>query len=346
MAETTIDVDVAREALSEISKEVASAMTAYTTIYKQINTQLTKYNRVKACDNQELEGERGPVTAKVFMENGNQVWKNVQNKTYVHIQEIGEPSNLTLLFENISNINDQCDDYVKKIENYVTDTNNVLDEMDQLINEIEDDLSGSNDQAANHTKNYNNGLTQENIETMMNAAKSQLELPYYSMHYGPREGDGQGFGCAMFVSYCFNQALFNGVSAQERGLGGFYGSTYEYWGNVTNDGYNAYNKTFIEVPAEKAQPGDVVAVVKTTKDAGMVGDSCYDSYLNCGHVGLYAGDGVMYEASDGAHCVTKTGIDTSREDIRFLRYVGDAENNENTENDENKKSNENTEDSE
>ena len=171
----------------------------------------------------------------------------------------------------------------------------------------------------------NNGLTQENIETMMNAAQSQLGLPYYSMHYGPREGDGQGFGCAMFVSYCYNQALFNGASGQERGLGGFYGSTYEYWGNVTNDGYDAYNKTFIEVPAEEAQPGDVVAFIKSGDE--MIGNSCYDSYRNCGHVGLYAGNGLIYESSDGAHCVTETGIDIYDSDnFRFLRYVGSPEN--------------------
>ncbi len=163
------------------------------------------------------------------------------------------------------------------------------------------------------------GLTQENIEVMMNAAKSQLGLPYNSMHYGPREGDGEGFGCAMFVSYCYNQALFNGASGQERGLGGFYGSTWEYWGNVTNDGYDAYNKGFVEVPAEEAQPGDVIAFLKLNE-----GNDYHDSYSNCYHVGLYEGDGVMVES--GGLGVAEIGIDVNREDIRFLRYVGTSEN--------------------
>ena len=73
------------------------------------------------------------------------------------------------------------------------------------------------------------------------------------------EPDGGGFGCAMFVSYCYNQALFNGARGDDWDKPGFYGSTYEYWGNVTNDDYNAHNKGFKEVSAEEAQQSDAVS---------------------------------------------------------------------------------------
>ena len=139
------------------------------------------------------------------------------------------------------------------------------------------------------------------------------------MHYGPKEGDGKGFGCAMFVSYCYNQALFNGASAQTKGTGGFYGSTWEYWGNVTNDGYDAYNKGFVEVDAASAQPGDVIAFLKLNQ-----GNSYYDSYQNCYHVGLYEGNGKMIES--GGAGVAESAIDINRQDIRFLHYVGDTQN--------------------
>ena len=124
------------------------------------------------------------------------------------------------------------------------------------------------------------GLSSSELEAVLSAAESQKGTPYWSMHYGP---DGEGFGCAMFVSYCYNQALFNGVSGQEMDTPGFYGSTYEYWGNVTNDGYDAHNKGFVEVSAEEAKPGDVVAYTE--------GSDPYSSFSACSHVALYIGDG-------------------------------------------------------
>ena len=86
-------------------------------------------------------------------------------------------------------------------------------------------------------------LTPQQIEQLIDYARSQIGQPYNSMHYGPKDGDNQGFGCAMFVSYCYNNVLFNGASAQEKGNGGFYGSCKNYWGNVTKDNFDAYNKS-------------------------------------------------------------------------------------------------------
>ena len=158
-------------------------------------------------------------------------------------------------------------------------------------------------------------LSDQQIKDLLKAASSQLGLPYYSMHYGPREGDGAGFGCAMFVSYCFNQVLFNGASAQSKGLGGFYGSTYEFWGNVTKDGYDAYNKGFEEVPASEAQAGDVICFLNTDYNPDY-----YADVRNCYHVALYEGDGKFAES--GGAGVAEGNIDINRGDIRFLRYVG------------------------
>ncbi len=179
--------------------------------------------------------------------------------------------------------------------------------------------SNSGTISANAGSNNTGGLTSTQLDTVLKSATSQLGLPYNSMHYGPKEGDGQGFGCAMFVSYCYNNALFGGASAQSKGLGGFYGSTYEYWGNVTRDGYDAYNKKFVEVSPEEAKAGDVVAFLKLN-----AGTSYYDSYANCEHVGLYEGDGKMIESTPGAG-VSERNIDVNQENIRFLHYTGNTQ---------------------
>ena len=150
-------------------------------------------------------------------------------------------------------------------------------------------------------------------EKLVAAARTQLGVPYNSMHYGPREVDNSGFGCAMFVSYCYNQVFFNGVSGQQPGLGGFYGSTYEYWGNVTHDGYDAYNKKFVEVSASEAQPGDVVAYTS---------GNAYASYSSCGHVALYIGNGRAIGACYSGVLESSVEGQADGRDIHYLKYVG------------------------
>ena len=161
------------------------------------------------------------------------------------------------------------------------------------------------------------GITPELGNRLVEVAKTQIGVPYHTMHYGPKGSGNEGFGCAMFVSYCYNQVFFGGVSGQSRGLGGFYGSTYEYWGNVTNDGYNAYNKKFVEVRPNEAQAGDVIAFLR--------GNNHYSSYSNCYHVGLYMGNGNYIDSSGSGTSgrgVGEGSIDINRSDIHFLRYVG------------------------
>ena len=105
--------------------------------------------------------------------------------------------------------------------------------------------SGSKDANLSLGVTRTEGLSEQELNDVLAAARSQENVtPYCTMTYAP---DGGGFGCAMFVAYCYNQSLFNGARGDDWNTPGFYGSTYEFWGNVTNDGYEPHNKGFVEV---------------------------------------------------------------------------------------------------
>lgn len=168
----------------------------------------------------------------------------------------------------------------------------------------------------------NSGLSSDELNTVLKSADSQVGVtPYNTMTYGP---DGGGFGCAMFVSYCYNQALFNGARGDVWDGDGFYGSTYEYWGNVTNDDYTPQNRGFKEVSAEEAKPGDVVCYTE--------GSDPYASHKACKHVALYTGDGQIVGSWGSGH--SGPGVITGdvesqaygyngMRDIHYLHYVGE-----------------------
>lgn len=163
-------------------------------------------------------------------------------------------------------------------------------------------------------------LTSEQQARMLEIARSQIGTPYESMNYGP---DGEGFGCAMFVSYVYNNLLFGGVSGQNENTSGFYGSCKNFWGNVTTDGFDAHNKGFIEVPESEAQVGDIICFVDTN-GAG----TGHNDATSCYHVGLYEGDGKMIHSSGMQNGVGEINIDDylnrrgrGREHY-FIRYVG------------------------
>ncbi len=165
---------------------------------------------------------------------------------------------------------------------------------------------------------------QEFTDEIFDAGRSQTGVPYDSMRYGPEGSDVEGFGCAMFVSYCYNQVLFNGVSGQNSDSEGFYGSCMNYWGNVTKDGFDAHNKGFVEVSAEDALPTDIVCFV----EKGKTGDY-YGEASNCFHVGLYEGDGKMMHSSkfvtNGVgECKIDDYLAVRGKDcaVKYLRYVG------------------------
>ncbi len=160
------------------------------------------------------------------------------------------------------------------------------------------------------------GLNGNYQQQLVQVARSQIGVGYHTMHYGPKGSGDEGFGCAMFVSYCYNQVFFGGKSGQDRNEGAFYGSTYEYWGNVTRDGYNPWNKTFVEVSYSEAQAGDVMAFVNCSDP--------YSSYSCCYHVGLYIGDGHYIDSSGSG----TSGVGVSEHDsvpssgVHYLRYTG------------------------
>ena len=160
------------------------------------------------------------------------------------------------------------------------------------------------------------GMDGTKQQQLVQVARSQIGVPYHTMHYGPKGSGDEGFGCAMFVSYCYNQVFFGGKSGQGKTEGAFYGSTYEFWGNVTRDGYNAWNKSFVEVSYSEAQAGDVMAFVNCSDP--------YSSYSCCYHVGLYIGDGHYIDSSgsgtSGVGVAEHDSVPTSG--VHYLRYTG------------------------
>ena len=172
--------------------------------------------------------------------------------------------------------------------------------------------------ASEYEKGEAKGLSGPYQQRLVEVARSQIGVKYHTMHYGPKGSGDEGFGCAMFVSYCYNQVFFDGKSGQNRNPGAFFGSTYEYWGNVTHDGYDPWNKKFVEVSYSEAQAGDVMAFVNC--------DDPYSSYSCCYHVGLYIGDGHYIDSSgsgtSGLGVSEHSSVPSSG--VHYLRYMGNS----------------------
>lgn len=155
----------------------------------------------------------------------------------------------------------------------------------------------------------------EREAALVETGRSQLGVPYKSMHYGPKGSGDEGFGCAMFVAYCYNTVMFNGhrgddMTEYPHYTGYVYGATTVFWGAVSHDGGpNGINEGFVEVPASEARPGDVICFVN--------GDDPYSSCNNCNHVALYVGDSRMIEGGGTEH-----DFDMSNGTLHYLHYVG------------------------
>lgn len=170
----------------------------------------------------------------------------------------------------------------------------------------------------------NVGLSSKELEAILDVADSQLGVRYHTMNYGPKELGSTGFGCAMFVSYCYNQVLFNGARGDDESGEGFYGSCNDFWGNVTNDGYDPKNKGFVEVSAEEAKPGDVVCYTE--------GSDPYASNDACEHVALYTGNGQIVGSWGSGYSgpgVIRGDVESQADgyygmrDVHYLHYVGE-----------------------
>ena len=193
----------------------------------------------------------------------------------------------------------------------------IITEEKGKITSDSDDYEKGEERVEEATTTVDGGVSTEAGNRLVEVGRTQIGVPYYSMRYGPKGSSQLGFGCAMFVSYCYNQVFFGGVSGQSSSSTGFYGSTWEFWGNVSKDGYNAHNKKFVEVKPSEAKPGDVIAFLR--------GGDHYSSHSNCYHVGLYSGNGMFIDSSGSGTSgvgVQEHAIDINRSDIHFLRYVG------------------------
>lgn len=109
-------------------------------------------------------------------------------------------------------------------------------------------------------------------QALVDKARERIGTPYCSSVHNPPSDGSQGFGCAMFVAWVYNQVFFNGEDK-------FSGDSQAFWNNVTKQNYTT-NESFVEVSAEEAQPGDVVVYT-----------GCEGSYSCAGHVALYIGNG-------------------------------------------------------
>lgn len=120
-------------------------------------------------------------------------------------------------------------------------------------------------------------------QQIVDAARSQLGDPYYSLNYSAEEGFGgvgthyvgEGWGCAESVSYDFNIVLGTRYG----------GSTWMFYGDALGD--EQYNHSqggdffFVDEPL----PGDVVCYIAQGHD----GEDAED----CSHVALYIGDDMV-----------------------------------------------------
>ncbi len=145
-------------------------------------------------------------------------------------------------------------------------------------------------------------------------AKTQLGVKYHSMHYGPKGSGDEGFGCAMFVAYCYNNVFFGGARGDFQLDGkprsAFYGATTLFWPTEERAGRH-FNHGFVEVDKSEAMPGDVVAYTHYDAKEGK---------YKCGHVALYTGNGKIMEAGGR----DEHSFDMNSNTIHILHYVGNG----------------------
>ncbi len=124
-------------------------------------------------------------------------------------------------------------------------------------------------------------------EELLSIGDAQRGVKYHSMHYGPDGSGDEGFGCAMFVAYCFNTMMHPGedLNGEDKNTSGFYGGCKDFFGNITTDDYDPRNKGFVEVSREDRQAGDIVCFCTP-----RYSDDVRGAARNCFHVALYTGE--------------------------------------------------------
>ena len=201
------------------------------------------------------------------------VWNRVQNITIDHTELLSNSSN------TLSNVGSNYE---------ITDTlssNNILSGIDGT------------------QSNYNIDTVTGNL-TMTEIAKAEIGKGYHSLGNGIY---GPGWGCAMFVSYVYNQGQFGGQQV-------FGGSTTDFWSNVISN-ETTVNQGFVLVDESQAQEGDVVCYMEpgTTNP--------FSTSWNCNHVGYYLGNGQMIDSAPSGG-VQQRNVDAYSYDRYYLHYVG------------------------
>ena len=226
---------------------------------------------------------------------------------------LGENSNFSSCWMNAKEVKNQKVEYILIEEN----------DYQKVLVDSNDYEKGEKQNTFLYGNNYNTGGYSYRGEVdavigqkLVEVAKTQLGVKYWSMHYGPKGSGEEGFGCAMFVAYCYNQVYFNGARGDfpldSQPHNAFYGATTLFWANVA-PGASHYNHGFVEVQPEEAIAGDVVAYIKS--DAV---NHPYSDRSNCNHVALYTGNGNIMEAGGR----DEHSININASNLHFLHYTG------------------------
>lgn len=143
-------------------------------------------------------------------------------------------------------------------------------------------------------------------ERVIQAAREQEGVRYWSMHSGPRGSEDEGFGCAMLVCYAYNKVL--GTD--------WYGHCWYLWGSANGTGGFDYPLEVVSDP----EPGDIVMYLD------------YDSGWceAASHAALYIGNGRVIGANGegspderpwwGRVEETSVGAQAYGRLVRYIRY--------------------------
>ena len=143
-------------------------------------------------------------------------------------------------------------------------------------------------------------------ERVIQAAREQEGVRYWSMHSGPRGSEDEGFGCAMLVCYAYNKVL--GTD--------WYGHCWYLWGSANGTGGFDYPLEVVSDP----EPGDIVMYLD------------YDSGWceAASHAALYVGNGRVIGANGegspyrrpwwGRVEETSVGAQAYGRLVRYIRY--------------------------
>ena len=143
-------------------------------------------------------------------------------------------------------------------------------------------------------------------ERVIQAAREQEGVRYWSMHSGPRGSEDEGFGCAMLVCYAYNKVL--GTD--------WYGHCWYLWGSANGTGGFDYPLEVVSDP----EPGDIVMYLDY--DSGWCEAASHAAlYIGNGRVIGANGEGSPYSSPWwGWVEETSVGAQAYGRLVRYIRY--------------------------